>query len=118
MPGAGDSSNKCRLDEAAGQTFRELRYRTEVSQVAGSLASQDGVERVMKIVVPLRVQPIPPASRGVTICGWLRSLSAITPDGDRPRLQLMDLCAELLEKRNRRGVEDCVDRVEAQASRR
>src|SRR5258708_38072257 len=46
------------VNEPARKTFRELRDRSEIAKVTGRLARQDGVQRVMKIVVPLRVQAV------------------------------------------------------------
>src|SRR5258708_2563775 len=90
------------VDEAAPKALRDLRDRTEVTQVAGRLAGEDGVERVMKIVVPLRVQSIATRfarrddSRLVEIA--FRDHHEVAP---QLSFELIDLRAELLEKVNR-----------------
>src|SRR5258707_10874269 len=90
------------VNEAAAKAFRELRDRSEIGQVASRLARQDGVQRVMKIVVPLRIETIASSfarrddSRLVEIA--FRDHDQMAPHFG---FELIDLCAELLEKVNR-----------------
>src|SRR5882757_5508303 len=101
--------------ETSSKSFRQLRDGAEIGQVAGTLVSQDGMQRVMKIVIPLRIEAIAACfarrddSRLIEIA--LRYHDKVTTERG---LQLADLGAQLLEKMNRRGVEDRMDRIDTQ----
>ena len=104
------------IHESASKSFRQVRDRAEIGQVASTLASQDRMQRVMKIVIPLRIKTI-------ATCFSRRYDSRIVEIAFRYHdemaandcFQLADRGAQLLEKVNRRRVEDRMDRVDTQS---
>src|SRR5688500_5232178 len=95
---------------------RQVGQAAEVAVIALRLIRKHRVQRMMKVVVPLRMKS--------------ESMSPARPDHARVAqiafgnehqvpaelgFELLDLFGKLLEERERRGVEDRMDCIEAQA---
>ena len=98
------------------QRLAELSKRPEVLVVAGVLAREHRVQRVVPVVIPHRVEPI---AAGGAVADDPRVVELRLGDDERgsaePFAQRRDLRRQLLEDVGWRLVDDRVHRIEAQA---
>src|ERR1700688_2554418 len=103
------------VDKCAGQSLRQVGQRAEILVVAVALSGEECMQRVMEILVPLRIESV-----AAGLAGYDDPRLVEVTLGDQNQMAAerscedLDFGGELLEKMDRAGVEERVHGVDAQ----